>query len=295
MSALSTTRVGRSRLSRHRLLRGITRVFLHLTVFALGFFAAFPFLWILACSVRPTNQLYTLTPRWIPRTFTLESYRQLFQLEEFVDPLFNTLIMASAIAVVSTFVSCLAAQSLVRYKYPGRRFVTIFLLVSQMLPGVLLLLPLFILYTKVGLYNSRLGLTIAFTAITVPYSILLLRSYFDSLPVELEESAMIDGCSKMGAFWRITFPLSAPALAAVLLTSFIAVWNDVILTLMLSKDVRVQNISVALYKMTHTYRRVEQLGVILAMGIVITVPITLLFMLLQKWVVQGMTAGALKA
>jgi ABC-type glycerol-3-phosphate transport system permease component len=285
----------KARISPFRVVRAIARLILYLLVIALSFYAVFPFLWILTCSVRPTNQLYTVTPRWIPQTFTLASYVELLKLEDFLYPLRNTLIMATAIAIVSTFVSTLAAQSLVRFRYPGRRFITIFLLVSQMLPGVLLLLPMFVLYSKVGLYNTRLGLTIAFTALTVPYSILMLRSYFDGLPIELEESAMMDGCSKMGAFWRITFPLSAPALAAVLLSSFIAVWNDVILTLMLSKDVRVQNISVALYKMTHTYRRVEQLGIILAMGVVITVPITLLFMLLQKWVVRGMTAGALKA
>ena len=267
----------------------------HALVIILSLWTVVPFLWILTCSLRSAEEVYARTPRWIPPTFTLEAYSWLLGQKEFYLPLVNSLLTGFATALISTVVASLAAYSLVRYRYPGRRVIGAILLASQMLPFVLLLLPLFILYNKIGLYNTRLGLIIGFTTFSVPFSILLLRSYFDTLPPDLEEQAMVDGCTKLGALWRVTFPLAAPGIVAAALNTFVLVWNDVLFTLILSRDTRVQTLSVSLYNMSHTYRRSRNLNGILAMGVIITIPVSILFVILQKHLVQGMTAGAMKA
>lgn len=169
------------------------------------------------------------------------------------------------------------------------------ILVTMLIPRVLILLPVFLVYSRLGIYNTRLGLMIAFAANGLPIAILILRSYFAGLPFELEEQAMVDGTSRLGALRRITLPLAAPAIAVVFITVFLNVWNDVTLTIFLTKSIDVQTASVFLYRQFNTKRVAQDWGVILSQSIVITVPTVFLFFVLQKHFVRGMTAGALKA
>lgn len=264
-------------------------------LFALTLFIVVPFLWLVTSTVRPVSELYVYPPRWIPQTFTLAAYQKAFQ--TFAKPLLNSAVYGIVTAILTLVVACPAAYSLTRLNYPGKRSVTGVFLLTQMLPFVLLLLPLYIIYLKLGLYNTRLGLTIGFTALTVPYSVLLLRSFFAGLPIELEEQAMIDGCTRLGALWRIVLPLSTPVLVAVVLSSIVLVWNDVLFTIFLSKDLEVQTASVALYRF-FTVRSasggVAQKEVMLAGGVILTLPVIFLFTFLQKYIAAGITAGALK-
>jgi len=254
-----------------------------------------PFLWLLTSTLRPASELYVQPPRWIPNEITLAGYTKAFKV--FATPLANSVFYGLTTALLSLLVACPAAYSLSRYLYPGKRAVIIILLITQMLPFVLLLLPLYISYLRLHLYNTRLGLIIGYTALTIPYSILLLRSYFASLPAELEDAAMIDGCTRMGALWRIVLPLSKPVLMAVILNDIVLVWNDVLFTIFLSKDISKQTASVALY-LFYTLRQqsggVAQKEIMLAGGVLLTIPVIFLFIFLQKYLVKGMTHGALK-
>jgi ABC-type glycerol-3-phosphate transport system permease component len=265
-------------------------VLLSLTIFIL-----IPFLWLLTSTVRPVSELYVYPPRWIPETFTLLPYHKAFQ--TFAKPLINSAVYGLIVSLLTLVVASPAAYSLTRLRYPGKRTVTGLLLLTQMLPFVLLLLPLYITYLRLGLYNTRLGLIVGFTALTIPYSILLLRSYFAGLPLELEEQAMIDGCTRLGALWRVVLPLSTPVLVAVVLSSIVLVWNDVLFTIFLSKDLEIQTASVALYHF-FTVRSasggVAQKEVMLAGGVLLTLPVVFLFTFLQKYIAAGITAGALK-
>lgn len=279
-----------------RILRTLQeQVLVYGALLALTLFIVIPFLWLLTSTVRPVSELYVYPPRWIPQTFTLAAYQKAFQ--TFARPLVNSAGYGLVTALLTLFVACPAAYSLTRLNYPGKRSVTGVFLLTQMLPFVLLLLPLYIIYLKLGLYNTRLGLIIGFTALTVPYSVLLLRSFFAGLPIELEEQAMIDGCTRLGALWRIVIPLSTPVLVAVVLSSIVLVWNDVLFTIFLSKDLEVQTASVALYRF-FTVRSasggVAQKEVMLAGGVILTLPVIVLFTFMQKYIAAGITAGALK-
>lgn len=261
----------------------------------LSVFILIPFAWLLTSTIRPVAELYVYPPRWVPETVTLVAYRKAFQ--TFARPLVNSAMYGLTVSLLTLLVASPAAYSLTRLNYPGKRAVTGLLLLTQMLPFVLLLLPLYITYLRLGIYNTRLGLIIGFTALTIPYSALLLRSYFAGLPQELEEQAMIDGCTRLGALWRIVLPLSTPVLVAVVLSSIILVWNDVLFTIFLSKDLEIQTASVALYHF-FTVRSasggVAQKEVMLAGGVLLTLPVVFLFTFLQKYITAGITAGALK-
>jgi ABC-type glycerol-3-phosphate transport system permease component len=225
----------------------------------------------------------------------VEGYKK--ALAVFSQPLLNSTFYSLVTAIISLIIACPAAYSLTRYHYPGKKWVVATLLITQMLPFVLLLLPLYITFIRLGLYNTRLGLIFAFTALTIPYSVLLLRGYFSTLPIELEEAAMIDGCTRLGALWRVVIPLSAPALVAVVLSNIVLVWNDVLFTIFLTKDLSVQTASVALY---HFFTMRSQSGgmaqkeVMLAGGVLLTLPVVIIFPFLQKYIAKGLTMGAVK-
>jgi multiple sugar transport system permease protein len=254
-----------------------------------------PFLWLLTSTLRPVSDLYVYPPRWIPDHFTLDAYKK--ALNTFAAPLTNSTLYGIITALLTLIVACPAAYSLARFRYKGKRIVTGLFLITQMLPFVLLLLPLYIIYIQIGLFNTRSGLIIGFTALTIPYATMLLRSFFLGLPEDLEEQAMIDGCTRLGALWHVVMPLSKPVLVAVVLSSVVLVWNDVLFTIFLSKDLEIQTASVALYRL-FTLRSasggVAQKEVMLAGGVLLTLPVIFLFTFLQKFFTTGMTAGALK-
>ncbi len=273
----------------------VARIFLYVFLGVLSIAILAPFFWLVSSTLRPASELYVYPPLWLPKTFTVQGYVKAF--EVFSQPLINSVFYSFTTAIVSLLVACPAAYSLTRYRYPAKRGFIAGMLITQMLPFVLLLLPLYITFIRLGLYNTRLGLIIAYTALTIPYSVLLLRGYFSTLPVELEEAAMIDGCTRLGALWRVVIPLSSPALVAVVLSNVVLVWNDVLFTIFLTKDLSVQTASVALY---HFFTMRAQSGgmgqkeIMLAGGVILTMPILLVFPFLQKYIAQGLTLGALK-
>jgi len=272
------------------------RAVTYLVLFCLMLLILTPFLWLVTSSLRPVSELFVTPPRWIPSRFNFDGYVKAFGI--FALPILNSIFYGICTAVISLLVACPAAYSLTRFKYKGKRWITSLLLLTQMLPFVLLLLPLYIAYIKIGLYNTRLGMIIGFTALTIPYSILLLRGYFATLPADLEEQAQIDGCTRLGALWKVVLPLSRPVLMAVILSDIVLVWNDVLFNIFLTRDISNQTASVALY-MFYTLRwqsgGVGQKEVMLAGGVLLTLPVVLLFIFLQKYLVKGLTVGALKA
>lgn len=266
----------------------------YLLLIVLSAWVALPFLWLIDSSFKPLDEIFSVTPKWIIPNFTLNNYISIITEEGFLYGLRNSIIIGFVTAFICVTIATSAGYSLARYRYPGRKTISGVLLASMMLPRVLLLLPMFLLWNKIGLYDTIPGLVLGFTALGLPYATLLLRSYFRGIPVELEEQAMIDGCTRLGAFWRITIPLSAPGLIAIMFTIFIQVWNDIIFTIFLSKSMQVQTVSVYLNRAFHTYRTVHNMGVVLAEGVVITIPLIILFIFLQTYLVKGLTAGAIK-
>jgi len=254
----------------------------------------FPYFWMVTTSLRPSDKIFTPTPQFLPRPLTLENYVWAFGEETFRRPLWNSAVTATATALLSVGLSAIGAYSLARYRYRGKQPLITTLLITQMLPGTLLVLPIFLLINRIGLYNTYTGVVLAFTSFTVPYSLVLLRSFFVELPVELEEQAMVDGCSRLRAFVYVVLPLALPVLAAVMLFDFVWVWNDILWNTTLTRSTDRVGASVALNNLTTDVRVVANWGGILAQGVLITLPIAVIFAFLQRYLVGALTAGAVK-
>lgn len=280
----------------NKLKKAIQSILMHvITVIVCGIILV-PFLWLFTSSLRTPAEIFSPIPYWIPAHPTLQNYGKALGI--FINPLLNSVLYGVSCGLLSLLVASPAAYSMTRLHYRGKSVITGILLILQMLPFVLILLPLYISFIRIRLYDTRIGLMIALTALTVPYSILLLRSYFDSLPADLEEQAMIDGCTRLETLIRIVLPLSSPGLMAVFLSNVILVWNDILFTVFLTKSSSVQTASVVLYNLFSFSKgagsSIDQ-GTLLAMGVLLTLPILILFIFLQKYLVKGLTLGALKA
>jgi ABC-type glycerol-3-phosphate transport system permease component len=209
-------------------------------------------------------------------------------------PIVNSFLVSVSTAVAALSLGSLAAYSLSRLDYPGKSLIMTGMLACQMLPTMLVILPIFLIFARVGLYNTLIGLVLASTAWTLPYTVMLLRGFFSALPVALEEQAMVDGCNRLGAFVRVTLPLSLPGIAAVAAYAFIWTWGDMLFPLILAKNFDHQTAALSLFTMMQSTRGATNYGGLLAAGILFTLPATLLFLLLQRPMIEGLTGGALK-
>jgi ABC-type glycerol-3-phosphate transport system permease component len=254
----------------------------------------FPFLWAISCSLRPIEKLFTVTPEWLPDPVTLDNYRWALNEPDFMIPLRNSFIVSGSTALVSVLLGALAAYGLARLRYPGKKIIITAMLATQMLPTMLVIIPIFLIYARIGLYNTFSGLILASTAWTLPYSVLLLRSFFSTLSVSLEEQAMVDGCNRLGAFIRITLPLSIAGIVAVSVFVFIWTWGDMLFPLILSKNINTQTAALSLFNMMQSTRGATNYSGLLAAGIIFTLPAVILFIILQRQLVEGLTAGSLK-
>jgi ABC-type glycerol-3-phosphate transport system permease component len=271
-----------------------SRLLGHALLAGLMLWITFPFLWAISSSLRPIEKLFTLTPDWLPRPLTLDNYRWALGEPTFMVPFRNSFIVSGLSAAGTLAVAALAAYGLARLRYPGKKGVIAAMLATQMLPTMLLIIPIFLIYSRVDLYNTFTGLVLATVAWTLPYAVLLLRSFFLGVPVALEEQAMVDGCSRLGAFVRITLPLSAAGVVAVSIFVFIWAWGDMLFPLILTKNIDRQTAALSLFNMMQSTRGATNYSGLLAAGVLFTLPAVVLFVSLQRQLVEGMTAGSLR-
>jgi ABC-type glycerol-3-phosphate transport system permease component len=271
-----------------------SRLLGHALLAGLMLWITFPFLWAISSSLRPIEKLFTLTPDWLPRPLTLDNYRWALGEPTFMVPFRNSFIVSGLSAVGTLAVAALAAYGLARLRYPGKKGVIAAMLATQMLPTMLLIIPIFLIYSRMDLYNTFTGLVLATVAWTLPYAVLLLRSFFLGVPVALEEQAMVDGCSRLGAFVRITLPLSAAGVIAVSIFVFIWAWGDMLFPLILTKNIDRQTAALSLFNMMQSTRGATNYSGLLAAGVLFTLPAVILFVSLQRQLVEGMTAGSLR-
>lgn len=284
----------RRRIRRLRIARRAPGWVANLVLAIILVWVVFPFFWLLSCSLRPVQRLFTKTPEWLPRPFTIENYIYMLKEPEFLRCMKNATIVGILTAAISVAICCLGGYSLGRYRYPGRKAVMGGLVATQMLPGVLLILPIFLIFSRLKLLNSYAGLVLGFCTFSVPFSVLLLRGFFANMPPELEESAMVDGCTRLGAFLRITLPLSISGIITVALFDFVMVWNNLLFAMIISKDTSTLTIGVHMNHLQIQQYSYQNWPAILAGGVLTTLPVAVLFVFMQQYLVQGLTAGALK-
>jgi len=252
----------------------------------LGFFL-FPFFWMLLSSLKTNVQVTAFPPLWLFRP-TLQNYIDVFTQNPFVSYMVNSTIVAVAAVGVGLLFGLPAAYTMARYRQSGLG--ALFLMV-RILPGIAFLVPLFVIYRQLGIINTLGGIALAHVVIVLPLVIWIMAGFFEDIPRELEEAALIDGCTRIGTFVRIVLPLSKPGLVAASILSFIASWNNFIFVLILGgKD------TITLPMAVYSFVSFEDVnwGGLTAAATVITVPILVLSLIVQRYLVGGLTLGAVK-
>jgi arabinogalactan oligomer/maltooligosaccharide transport system permease protein len=279
---------------------------LHLFLLTMVVVTVYPILWVITIALSgqqaltfvdlpadPTllDRLRAVVP-W-PRTFSLENFVALFRDQPFGRWLLNSAVVSAATTVLGVTLACSSAYAFSRFRFPGRRAGLMSFLVSQMFPGTLMMIPLYIILVKwLGLGSTWIGLVLVYTMTAIPFCVWMLKGYFDTIPRELEESALIDGASPARVFFQIVLPLARPAIAVTALFSFMTAWNEFIQAATFMDREEMYTGPVGLRFFVGGYQ--QQWGFFAAGAIVTAIPVVALFLYLQRYLVSGLTAGAVK-
>ncbi|WP_434599393.1 carbohydrate ABC transporter permease [Streptomyces sp. A5-4] len=265
-----------------------------LTVIAV--FALLPVYVMLSSSLKPLEDVSGKF-RWIPSGFTIRPYFDIWETVPLARYFLNSLIVAGSATVCSVIIAIFAAYAVSRYRFRGKRLFTVTVLSTQMFPGILFLLPLFLIYVNIGnatgvaLYGSRGGLILAYLTFSLPFSIWMLIGYFDSIPRELDEAAMVDGCGPLGALFRVVVPAAVPGIVAVAVYAFMTAWGEVLFASVMTNEAT-RTLAVGLQG--YSTQNDVYWNQIMAASLVVSVPVVVGFLLLQRYLVAGLTAGAVK-
>jgi multiple sugar transport system permease protein len=273
-----------------------TELFLNILAYAIVvgviLFALFPLLWTFLTSLKVESDIVTTTLQYIPRRATLDNYVAIWQRSGFPTLITNSAVVTTITMVICLTLGMLAAYSFSRYYFRGRNALLLYYLVIRMFPVVLMIIPLFIMMRNLGLLDSRFGLALAYTTFLLPLSIWLLKGFFDAIPVDLEDSARIDGCTRLGALFRIVLPLARSGLVATAVFIAIAAWNEFLFALMLTTSQGSRTWPVGLQLMVGEFQL--PWGALSAGGIISIVPVIIFFSIVQQSLIRGLTAGAVK-
>ncbi|WP_083269753.1 carbohydrate ABC transporter permease [Bosea vaviloviae] len=273
--------------NRERLLNALAYGLLVLAIIVIFF----PLAWMVTVSVRPNIEVMKMPPDWIPQVFTLQGYEKIFSNKKFLVVFLNTMMVSLMVTGLSLVLGAMAAYALARFKFIGQRAVLMFLITTQMFPLVLLCIPYFRIFITLGLYDTRTSLVIVYLTFTLPFCILMLRSYFLNIPRDIEEAAMVDGCSRLGAIFRTLIPMSYPAFIGAGLYTFLLAWNEFLFAVVLIESWENRVLTMAIYSLMAEF--VTEWNTMMAFSVLASLPLVIAFIFLQRFMVQGMTAGAL--
>ena len=282
------TRRREGSLRRNRLIGAVATYTILLIVVAL---ILFPLYWMVITSLKLPKEIYRLPSLW-PKVFTSTNYHTLIYKDHFLRNVRNSLFVALTVTIISLFVSSFAAYSIVRFKYRFKGLIGRVILFAYLTPTSLLFIPLSILIARLHLGNSLYGLIIVYLTFSLPLSTWLLQGYFRAVPRELEEQAMVDGSTRMGALFRILIPLSAPGLAAVSIFTFTGAWNELLLALIFITSESKRTVPLGInYLITSD---VLPWGTLMAGAVISSLPVVILYFLAQRFMVGGVTSGSVK-
>jgi len=265
-------------------------IYIVLIIFSI--LALYPVLRVMTISLRPGNNLLNESLEIIPKDATFDNFIKLFNEKPFLLWLRNSLLVTSIVTILGVVLASTAGYAFSRYKFPGRKAGLMSLLVTQMFPATMLLLPLYIMIAKLHLVNSMLGLVIMYSATALPFCIWMMKGYYDTIPFSLEESARVDGAGRFRSFATIILPLAAPALVITALFSFMTAWNEYIVAAQVMLDEKLFTLPVGLKSLQGNMS--TEWGMYAAGSLVVSVPVVILFLALSKWLVSGLTLGSVK-
>ncbi len=254
-----------------------------------------PFYWTAITSIKIDGEINASPPTLFPQSFTTNNYTQAFLSVQpaFAKDLLNSTIVAILTTILALIFGSICAYAIARTKFVGKSAVLAIVLSVQMFPLIALVGPLFVLFTNtLNVYNTYVALIIPYLVISLPVTVYFLTSFFRDLPADLEEAAMVDGTSRLGALWRIVLPLTAPGVFTTAILSFITVWNDFLFGLTLTTDSNAQTVTVAIPLFNGEHQ--IAFGEVSAAAIIVTIPLVIMVLFLQRRIVSGLTAGAVK-
>ena len=252
----------------------------------------FPLYWILLTSFKPASQIAEYPVRYWPRKLSFANYTGLFSKSDFGQYMLNSLVVATSAALVATCIALLSGYVLSRFTFRGKGTVMIAFLVTQMIPAFIALGPLYQMFTKLGFVDSRFGLVLIYITMTIPFSSIMLRGFFDNVPDSLEEAAMVDGLTRMSALWRVIVPVMLPGIIATFIFNFVNVWNELFLSVTLINSDSKKTIPTALNGFISSYN--IEWGPMSAAAVLTILPTMVLFAFASRWIVAGLTQGATK-
>ncbi|QKE72775.1 carbohydrate ABC transporter permease [Arthrobacter citreus] len=278
-------------MSKRRML--VSKIVTYVVLIVISIFCVFPFLWMLVTSLKPTDQIRSTHPSFFIKHPTFSHFQNVLVNTKFITFFINSFIVAISTTLISILVSIFAGYALSRFqRFKGVKFLNITMLLSQMIPGVLLLVPLYILMQRFGLLDTYASMILAYTTFMVPLCTFMLKGFFDSIPYELEEAAEMDGCSRVRIIFQIILPISIPSIVATALFAFVNAWNEFMFGYVFINDEAHRTLTpgITLFKGLYS----TDWGSIMSASVLAVIPIVIMFIYLQRYLIEGMTAGSVK-
>jgi len=264
----------------------------HLVLIVAAIFSILPLYRIITVALRPGDKIFTTNFEIFPETPTLENFTAVFSQTQFITWLANSLIVTILTAFISVILSATAGYALSRFRFPMRSGVFMFLMATQMMPAVMLLLPLYFMLRRFGLIDTYAGVIVVYMMTTLPFCIWLLKGYFDTIPRSLEQAAQVDGLTAIGAFWKVVLPLSTPSLAIAMLFCVTQIWNEYIVARVILQTAELYTWPLGLFELQGDFD--TRWGMFAAASVTVTVPVTAAFLYSSKWLLTGLTVGGVK-
>ena len=254
--------------------------------------ALYPVMQIVSISLRPADRLLSTSLELIPSNATFHSYERLFTETEFFQWLINSTLVAFVVTLTGVVLASTAGFAFSRFEFIGKKIGLLSLLVTQMFPATMLLLPMYIMLVKLHLINSYLGIIIMYSATALPFCIWQMKGYYDTIPTSLEEAGRIDGCNQFQTFYKIILPLASPALVITALFSFMSAWTEYVVAAQILQDTDLWTLPLGLKSFEANMG--TEWGLYGAASVIITIPVVMLFLSLSRWLVSGLTLGSVK-
>ncbi len=258
---------------------------------ALLIFCGIPLVWMLFTSLKPLEELFTYPPR-LRGHYTLANFTRLFRETYFLVYLKNSIVVAGTTVILNIVIATLGAYSLTRYRYVGKEFLANMTLFTYMFAPIMIIIPVYMLLKEVNLVNSHLGIILAYTSISLPFTLWLLRAFFQGISMEMEEAAFIDGASRFQSLVYIVMPQALPGIIATSVFAFVAVWNDYLFARILLSDPTLKTMPVGLQDIYES--TIVDWGLLMSGAVIITIPAMIFFLIVQRFLIQGWGMGALK-
>jgi len=268
----------------------ISASYIVLIIFSL--IALFPVVQVFTISLRPADRLLSTSLEIIPKNASFNTYKLLFTERPFFLWLMNSTLIAVVVTLTGVALASTAGYGFSRFRFVGKKLGLLSLLVTQMFPATMLLLPMYIMLVKLHLINTYLGIIIMYSATALPFCIWQMKGYYDTIPMSLEEAGRIDGCNQFQTFYKIIFPLAAPALVITALFSFMSAWTEYVVAAQILQDTDLWTLPLGLKSFEANMG--SEWGLYGAASVIVMIPVVLLFLSLSKWLVSGLTMGSVK-